>query len=139
MPKTATEPVAPPVSMMEPIRASSRVKPKPDAMFYLQPDGVFRPVENISMTASAPVYPVTIHTLQRRMILADDKTRAVQRLPKEMHVTRNADLAAVLISQMAPTSAMWTALKKHMEREAATAEVVAEGKRQAALIRKKKR
>jgi hypothetical protein len=108
-------------------------------MYFLQPDGVFRPVENISMTASAPVYPVTVHTLQRRMILADDKTRAVQRLPKEMHVTRNADLAAVLISQSAPTTAVWTSLKKHIDREAASAEIVAEGKRQAAVERKKKR
>ena len=142
MPKTAAEPIKPPApaapSTAFAPRNGSRVKPKPDAMYFLQPDGVFRPVENISMTASAPVYPVTLHGLQRRMILADDKTRAVQRLPKEMHVTRNADLSAVLISQTAPTTAMWTSLKKHMEREAATAEVVAEGKRQAALVRKKK-
>jgi hypothetical protein len=139
MPKAAAEPIAPPApTPLAAPRNASRVKPKPDGMYFLQPDGVFRPVENISMTASAPVYPVTLHGLQRRMILADDKTHAVQRLPKEMHVTRNADLSAVLISQTAPTAAMWTALKKHMEREAATAEVVAEGKRQAALMRKKK-
>jgi hypothetical protein len=132
-------PAAPTSSMMEPIRVNNRIKPKPDAMYFLQPDGVFRPVENISMTASAPVYPVTVHTLQRRMILADDKTRAVQRLPKEMHVTRNADLAAVLISQTEPTAAMWSSLKKHIDREAASAEIVAEGKRLAAVERKKKR
>lgn len=117
---------------------NSRVKPKPDAMYYLQPDGVFRPVENISMTASAPVQPVALHGLERRMILADDKTRAVQRLPKDMQVTRNAELAAVLISMEVPTQATWASLKKHMDREAASAEVVAEGKRAAALERKKK-
>ncbi len=119
-------------------RNNSRVKPKPDGMYYLQPDGVFRPVENISMTASAPVQPVALHGLQRRMILADDKTRAVQRLPKEMQVTRNAELASVLISLETPTAAVWAALKKHIDREAASAEVVAEGKRAAAIERKKK-
>ena len=62
------------------------------------------------------------------MILADDKTRAVQRLPKEMQVTRNAELSAVLISLEVPTPAVWAALKKHIDREAASAEVVAEGK-----------
>ena len=119
-------------------RKANRVKPKPDSMYYLQPDGVFRPVENISMTASAPVQPVALHGLQRRMILADDKTRAVQRLPKDMHVTRNTDLGAVLVSLEAPTNAVWNSLKKHIERETAAAEVVAEGKRQAAIERKKK-
>ncbi len=119
-------------------RNSNRVKSKPDGMYYLQPDGVFRPVENISMTASAPVYPVTLHGLQRRMILADDKTRAVQRLPKEMHVTRNAELSALLISHEAPTGATWALLKKHIGRETAAAEVVAEGKRLASIERKKK-
>lgn len=119
-------------------RNNSRVKPKPDGMYYLQPDGVFRPVENISMTASAPVQPIALHGLQRRMILADDKTRAVQRLPKEMQVTRNAELCAVLISMETPTPAVWASLKKHIDREAASAEVVAEGKRAAAIERKKK-
>jgi hypothetical protein len=72
------------------------------------------------------------------MILADDRAHAVVALEKEMLVTRNSDLAAVLIAYQEPTAATWKALEQHMETERSMAETAREAKSKALLDRKKK-
>jgi hypothetical protein len=111
---------------------------KPERRYLQDRDGQFRPIENLSITASTPAYPAVLHKTRRTMILADDRAHAVVALEKEMLVTRNADLAAVLIAYQEPTDATWKALEQHMETERSMAESAKEAKGKALLERKKK-
>ena len=111
---------------------------KPDRRYLQDRDGQFRPIENLSITASTPVYPAVLHKTRRTMILADDRAHAVAALEKDMLVTRNADLAAVLIAYHEPTAATWKALEQHMESERSIAESAREAKGKALLERKRK-
>jgi hypothetical protein len=67
-----------------------KVVVKPDRRYLLDKSGAFRPIENLSITASTPVYPAVLHKTRRTMILADDHTHAVVALDKDMLVARNA-------------------------------------------------
>ncbi len=111
---------------------------KPDRRYLQDRDGQFRPIENLSITASTPVYPAVLHKTRRTMILADDRAHAVVALEKDMLVTRNAELAAVLIAYQEPTAATWKALEEHMESERSIAENAREAKGRALLERKRK-
>jgi hypothetical protein len=111
---------------------------KPDRRYLLDRDGSFRPIENLSITASTPVYPAVLHKTRRTMILADDHTHAVVALEKDMLVARNADLGAVLIAYTEPTAETWKALERHMESERSIAESAREAKGKALLERKKR-
>jgi len=111
---------------------------KPERRYLQDRDGQFRPIENLSITASTPAYPAVLHKTRRTMILADDRAHAVVALEKDMLVTRNADLAAVLIAYHEPTDATWKALEQHMEAERSIAESAKEAKGKALLERKKK-
>jgi hypothetical protein len=115
-----------------------KVVTKPERRYLQDRDGQFRPIENLSITASTPAYPAVLHKTRRTMILADDRAHAVVALEKEMLVTRNADLAAVLIAYQEPTDATWKALERHMETERSMAESAKEAKGKALLERKKK-
>jgi hypothetical protein len=114
-----------------------KVVTKPDRRYLQDRTGAFRPIENLSITASTPVYPAVLHKTRRTMILADDHTHAVVALDKDMLVARNAELAAVLIAYAEPTAETWKALEEHMERERATAESAREAKGKALLDRKR--
>jgi hypothetical protein len=72
------------------------------------------------------------------MILADDRSHAVVALDRELVVSRNADLSAVLIAYQEPTEATWGALARHMEAEDSTAELAREVKSKASIERKRK-
>jgi hypothetical protein len=111
---------------------------KPDRRYYQDRDGVFRPIENLSITASTPTYPAVLHKTRRTMILADDRSHAVVALDRELVVSRNAELSAVLISYQEPTAATWEALTRHMEAEDSTAELAREVKSKASIERKRK-
>lgn len=111
---------------------------KPDRRYYQDREGVFRPIENLSITASTPTYPAVLHKTRRTMILADDRSHAVVALDRELVVSRNADLSAVLISYQEPTAATWEALARHMEAEDSTAELAREVKSKASIERKRK-
>lgn len=111
---------------------------KPDRRYLQDRDGLFRPIENLSITASTPIYPAVLHKTRRTMILADDRAHAVVALEKDMLVTRNADLSAVLIAYQEPTAATWKALEEHMESERSIAESAREAKGRALLERKKR-
>jgi hypothetical protein len=111
---------------------------KQDRRYLQDRDGQFRPIENLSITASTPMYPAVLHQTRRTMILADDRAHAVVALDKDMLVTRNAALAAVLIAYSEPTAATWEALEQHMETERSMAEDAREAKSRALLDRKKK-
>jgi hypothetical protein len=111
---------------------------KPDRRYLLDRNGAFRPIENLSITASTPVYPAVLHKTRRTMILADDHTHAVVALEKDMLVARNADLGAVLIAYSEPTAETWKALERHMESERSMAESAREAKGKALLERKKR-
>jgi len=111
---------------------------KPDRRYFQARDGVFRPIENLSITASTPVYPAVLHKTRRTMILADDRSHAVVALDKDLVVSRNAELAAVLISYEQPTAETWKALEGHMEAENSTAEIAREAKSKASIDRKRK-
>lgn len=111
---------------------------KPDRRYLQERDGLFRPIENLSITASTPIYPAVLHKTRRTMILADDRAHAVVALEKDMLVTRNADLSAVLIAYQEPTAATWKALEEHMESERSIAESAREAKGRALLERKKR-
>jgi hypothetical protein len=111
---------------------------KPERRYLQDRDGQFRPIENLSITASTPAYPAVLHKTRRTMILADDRAHAVVALEKDMLVTRNADLSAVLIAYQEPTDATWKALEQHMEAERLIAESAREAKGKALLERKKK-
>lgn len=115
-----------------------KVVSKPERRYLQDRDGQFRPIENLSITASTPAYPAVLHKTRRTMILADDRAHAVVALEKDMLVTRNADLAAVLIAYQEPTDATWKALEQHMETERSMAESAKEAKGKALLERKKK-
>ena len=111
---------------------------KPDRRYLQDRDGQFRAIENLSITASTPVYPAVLHKTRRTMILADDRAHAVVALEKDMLVTRNAELSAVLIAYHEPTAATWEALTRHMEAEDSTAELAREVKSKASIERKRK-
>lgn len=115
-----------------------KVTVKPDRRYFQDRDGTFRPVENLSLTASTPVYPAVLHKMRRTMILADDRAHAVVALDKEMCVTRNPELSAVLIAYQEPTEASWDALKRHMDAENVRAEDVREAKSRALIERRRK-
>jgi hypothetical protein len=115
-----------------------KVVTKPDRRYFQDRDGVFRPIENLSITAATPVYPAVLHKTRRTMILADDRSHAVVALDKEQVVARNAELSAVLIAYQEPTDATWKALERHMEAEDSSAELAREAKSKASLDRKKK-
>jgi hypothetical protein len=111
---------------------------KPDRRYYQDREGVFRPIENLSITASTPTYPAVLHKTRRTMILADDRSHAVVALDRELVVSRNAELSAVLIAYQEPTEATWGALVRHMEAEDSTAELAREVKSKASIERKRK-
>ena len=111
---------------------------KPDRRYYQDRDGVFRPIENLSITASTPTYPAVLHKTRRTMILADDRSHAVVALDRDLVVSRNAELSAVLIAYQEPTAATWEALARHMEAEDSTAELAREVKSKASIERKRK-
>ena len=115
-----------------------KVVVKPDSRYLQERSGASRPIENLSITASTPAYPAVLHKTRRTMILADDRAHAVVALEKDMLVTRNADLAAVLIAYHEPTAATWKALEQHMESERSIAESAREAKGKALLERKRK-
>lgn len=110
----------------------------PDRKYFHDRSGTFRPIENFSITAATPVYPAVLHKTRRTMILADDHTHAVITLDKDMLITRNADLAAVLIAYDEPTADTWKALEQHMETERSVAERAREAKGKALLDRRKR-
>jgi predicted component of type VI protein secretion system len=72
------------------------------------------------------------------MILADDRSHAVVALDRDLVVSRNAELLAVLISYKEPTEETWKALEQHMEAENTTAEIAREVKSKASIERKRK-
>jgi predicted component of type VI protein secretion system len=72
------------------------------------------------------------------MILADDRSHAVVALDKDLIVSRNAELSAVLIAYQEPTADTWKALERHMDTENSTAEIAREAKSKASLDRKRK-
>ncbi|HEY3112971.1 MAG TPA: hypothetical protein VGJ62_04740 [Gemmatimonadaceae bacterium] len=110
----------------------------PDRRYFQDRTGVFRAIENFSITAATPVYPAVLHKTRRTMILADDHTHAVITLDKDMLVSRNADLSAVLIAYAEPTEETWKALEDHMETERSVAERAREAKGKALLDRRKR-
>jgi hypothetical protein len=111
---------------------------KPDRRYYQDREGVFRPIENLSITASTPTYPAVLHKTRRTMILADDRSHAVVALDRELVVSRNAEMSAVLIAYQEPTAATWEALTRHMEAEDSTAELARDVKTKASIERKRK-
>jgi hypothetical protein len=115
-----------------------KVAVKQDSRYLQERSGAFRPIENLSITASTPAYPAVLHRTRRTMILADDHTHAVVVLDKEMLVARNDQLSAVLIAYAEPTEATWKALEQHMVSERSTAEAAREAKVLAQVERKKK-
>jgi hypothetical protein len=115
-----------------------RVISKPDRRYFQDRDGAFRPIENLSITAATPVYPAVLHQTRRSMILADDRSHAVVPLDKDLVVSRNAEMSAVLITYHEPTEATWSALGRHMQAEDSVAEVAREAKSKASIDRKKK-
>jgi hypothetical protein len=115
-----------------------RIVTKPDRRYFQDRDGTFRPIENLSITAATPVYPAVLHQTRRTMILADDRSHAVVPLDKELVVSRNAEMSAVLITYSEPSEATWKSLEQHMEAEDSTAEVAREAKSKASVDRKKK-
>ncbi|HMI49832.1 MAG TPA: hypothetical protein VK481_14250 [Gemmatimonadaceae bacterium] len=114
-----------------------KVVVKQDSRYLQERSGAFRPIENLSITASTPAYPAVLHRTRRTMILADDHTHAVIALDKDMLVSRNDELSIVLIAYTEPTEATWKALVVHMESEKSTAEAAREAKGKAMLERKK--
>jgi hypothetical protein len=115
-----------------------KVKIEPDKRYFQDRDGTFRAVENLSMTATTPVYPAVLHQMRRTMIFADDRAHAVVALDKTMCVARNSELSAVLIGYTEPTEATWRALKSHMEAENSSAEIAREAKSRALMERRRK-
>ena len=94
-----------------------KVVVKPDSRYLQERSGTFRPIENLSITASTPAYPAVLHKTRRTMILADDHTHAVIALDKDMLVSRNDDMSVVLIAYVEPTEATWKALERHIAGE----------------------
>jgi hypothetical protein len=114
-----------------------KVIAKSDSRYLQERSGAFRQIENLSITASTPAYPAVLHRTKRTMILADDHTHAVIPLDKEMLVSRNDDMAVVLIAYAEPTEETWKALEQHMANERVTADAAREAKGKALLERKK--
>jgi hypothetical protein len=114
-----------------------KVVTKSDSRYLQERSGAFRPIENLSITASTPAYPAVLHRTKRTMILADDHTHAVIPLDKDMLVSRNDDMSVVLIAYVEPTEATWKALEQHMANERVTADAAREAKGKALLERKK--
>lgn len=115
-----------------------KVFTKPDRRYFQDRDGIFRAIENLSITAATPIYPAVLHQTRRTMILADDRSHAVVPLGKDLVVTRNVEMSAVLITYQEPTEGTWKALGEHMEAEDSTAEIAREAKSKASIDRKKK-
>jgi hypothetical protein len=67
---------------------------KPDRRYYQDREGVFRPIENLSITASTPTYPAVLHKTRRTMILADDRSHAVVALDRELRGHMGSAFAA---------------------------------------------
>lgn len=97
-------------------RAPSRAKTQ-DRMYLLDLNAPFRPLENISTTLLPPTPPQKIHSAQRRVIFADDSTRAVISLAPDFGIYHNAEIDAVLVSKSEPTLDEWKSLKSHMTAE----------------------
>ena len=114
-----------------------KVVAKSDSRYLQERSGAFRQIENLSITASTPAYPAVLHRTRRTMILADDHTHAVIPLDKEMLVSRNDEMSAVLIAFTEPTAATWKALAEHMESERFTAEAARDAKGKALEERKR--
>jgi len=114
-----------------------KVAVKSDSRYLQERSGTFRPIENLSITASTPAYPAVLHRTKRTMILADDHTHAVIPLDKEMLVSRNDAMSVVLVAYAEPTEATWKALQQHMATERVTAEATREAKGKALLERKR--
>ncbi len=114
-----------------------KVVVKSDSRYLQERSGAFRQIENLSITASTPAYPAVLHRTKRTMILADDHTHAVIPLDKEMLVSRNDELSAVLIAFTEPTAATWKALEEHMVNERSIAEAAREAKGKALEERKR--
>ena len=114
-----------------------KVVVKSESRYLQERSGAFRQIENLSITASTPAYPAVLHRTRRTMILADDHTHAVIPLDKEMLVSRNDELSAVLIAFTEPTAATWKALEEHMVNERSSAEAAREAKGKALEERKR--
>src|SRR4029077_12809468 len=98
-----------------------KVVVKPDSRYLQERNGAFRPIENLSITASTPAYPAVLHRTRRTMILADDHTHAVIPLDKERRVSRNDATSCILSASAEPTAATWKALEQHMVSERSSA------------------
>ncbi len=115
-----------------------KIATKQDRRYYQDREGVFRPIENLSISASTPTYPAVLHQTRRTMILADDRSHEVIKHDKELIVSRNDELSTVLVAYEAPTETTWKSLEAHMEAEDSTAETARGAKIMASLERKKK-
>ena len=115
-----------------------KIVTKQDRRYYQDREGVFRPIENLSISASTPAYPAVLHQTRRTMILADDRSHEVIKLDKALIVSRNDELSTVLVAYQEPTETTWKSLEAHMEAEDSSAETAREAKIMASLERKKK-
>ena len=70
-----------------------KIATKQDRRYYQDREGVFRPIENLSISASTPAYPAVLHQTRRTMILADDRSHEVIKLDKALIVSRNDELS----------------------------------------------
>lgn len=115
-----------------------KIATKQDRRYYQDREGVFRPIENLSISATTPAYPAVLHQTRRTMILADDRSHEVIKLDKALIVSRNDELSTVLVAYQEPTETTWKSLEAHMEAEDSSAETAREAKIMASLERKKK-
>jgi len=115
-----------------------KIATKQDRRYYQDREGVFRPIENLSISASTPDYPAVLHQTRRTMILADDRSHEVIKLDKALIVSRNDELSTVLVAYQETTETTWKSLEAHMEAEDSSAETAREAKIMASLERKKK-
>lgn len=115
-----------------------KIATKQDRRYFQDREGVFRPIENLSISASTPMYPAVLHQTRRTMILADDRSHEVIKLDKELIVSRNDELSTVLVAYQEPSETTWKSLEAHMEAEDSSAETAREAKIMASLERKKK-
>ena len=115
-----------------------KIATKQDRRYFQDREGVFRPIENLSISASTPTYPAVLHQTRRTMILADDRSHEVIKLDKALIVSRNDELSTVLVAYQEPTETTWKSLEAHMEAEDSSAETARGAKIMASLERKKK-
>jgi hypothetical protein len=115
-----------------------KIATKQDRRYFQDREGVFRPIENLSISASTPDYPAVLHQTRRTMILADDRSHEVIKLDKALIVSRNDELSTILVAYQKPTETTWKSLEAHMEAEDSSAETAREAKIMASLERKKK-